>query len=71
MIKNLKIRNISTHIIWYNKGRKLRVILDAELSDSNYEFQNGRETEHEYLNMSELYYFKSSNLMTARLEMGT
>lgn len=71
MIKNLKIRNISTHIIWYNKGRKLRVILDAELSDSNYEFQNGSETEHEYLNMSELYYFKSSTLMTARLEMGT
>lgn len=70
-MKNLKIRNISTHIIWYNKGRKLRVILDTELSDSNYEFQIGSKTEHEYLYISELNYFESSNLMTARLEMGT
>lgn len=66
-MKNLKIRNISTHIVFYNKGWKKGVILDIELSHSNYEFQIGTEIEHEYLNMSELYYFESSDLMTARL----
>lgn len=47
MMKNLKIRSVRTHTILYNKGQKQRVILNIELSDSNYEYQIETEIEYE------------------------
>lgn len=42
-LKNPNDEEYIIHIILYDKGWKQRVILDTELSDSNYEFQIGSE----------------------------